>query len=123
MGLQQVLWYDQTIGVTLDTVVEYVTTFNGSNATASTSTSVIYGDLSTVNGSTVSGAQEIFSSYIQYGLAAYNGGGAIILASPTNGAVGSVASYAWPTNYVVISSIVYASTTSIAACPSGLTQV
>jgi len=117
------LWYDQTIGVTLDTVVEYVITYNGSNATASTSTSVIYGDLSTVNASTVSAAQEIYSSYVQFGLVAYNGGGPIVLASTTNGAVGSVTSYAWPTNYVVISSIIYASTTSISACPSGLQQV
>jgi len=100
------LWYDQATGVTLDTIVEYVTTYNGSNATASTSTSVIYGDLSTVNASSVSAAREVFSSYVQHGYAIYNESDAIVLASGTNRAVGSVTSYAWPTNYVVISSII-----------------
>lgn len=56
-GLQQVLWYTESISLTLDTVSIYVTRYNGSNATAITRYFTIYGDVSTLNVSNISAAQ------------------------------------------------------------------
>ena len=58
IGLQQVFWFSETWSVTVDTVSIIVTTFNGSNATAVTSTKTVLGDLDAIS------AGPIGSSYI-----------------------------------------------------------
>lgn len=48
-GLQQIFWFSQTWSVTLDTKYVTVTAFNGSNATATTNTRTVLGDLQSLD--------------------------------------------------------------------------
>ena len=50
-GLQQVVWLTETWSTTIDTEYVTVTTFNGSNATAVTSTRTVLGDVAALNAS------------------------------------------------------------------------
>ena len=118
-GLNQILWYNESITLTLDTVSVFVTTYNGSNATAITRYSTIYGDIETVNVSAVPAAMSIFNSYVADKVPQYGAEGPIYLARGTDGSIGSVTSYAWPLPYIQVSSIAYTTTVSFAGCPSG----
>ena len=125
IGLQQVLWYNDTISLTLDTVSVYVTTYrglNGSNATAVTKTSTIYGDIAKLNATQVPEASSIYRNYMAEIVPQYIGGGGIFLARGTEGSIGTT-SLAWPTPYIRISQIAYASTVPYSGCPSGLAPV
>lgn len=121
------LWFNSSIGLTLDTVSVYVTTYNGSNATAVTRTSTHYGNLNTVNVTELPEAQSIYINSVFRQVPEYQGGGSVFLARGTDGALGSmggsITSLAWPTAYVVISSIAYSTTLSGTHCPSGLQSV
>lgn len=117
------LWYNSSISLTLDTISVYVTTYrglNGSNATAVTKTSTIYGEIDKVNASQVADATSIYDLYVANMVPQYIGGGSIFLARGTDGAVGPVTSLPWPTPYVAISSVAYARTVPYDGCPSGL---
>ena len=108
--------------MTLDTVSVYVTTYNGTNQTAITSKTTIYGDIATINASTVAEAQSI-SSYLVAAVIEYEGGGPLYLARGSDGAIGSTTSIPWPTPFIKISTAVYTSSTSYPdqeLCPSGL---
>lgn len=113
--------------MTLDTISVYITTYNGSNATAVTRTSTHYGDLNTVNVKEVPEAQSIYATSVLRQIPEYVGGGSIFLARGTDGALGSmggsITSLAWPTAYVMISSIAYSTTLSNTHCPSGLQSI
>jgi len=115
--LQQVVWFTDTIGLTLDTVSIQITQYPG-NASAVTNTITEHGDLRTVNASTVSAALAISSKNIAFAIPEYNGGGSIFFASGTNGAIDDVTSLVWPTPYVRVSSIVSYTTTYDSYCPS-----
>ena len=120
MGLQQVLWFNSSISLTLDTVSIYVTTYNGSNATAVTRTSTRYGDISTIKGVKVPEAYSIYMKWVFGQIPEYDGGGSVFLARGTDGGLGSITSIAWPTAYVLISSVAYYTTVRNTYCPSGL---
>ncbi len=122
-GLQQVLWYNESISLTLDTVSIYVTTYNESNATAITRYSTIYGDVSTLNVDNIPAAQSIYSKNIEFAIAQYQGGGSVFLARGRDGSIGSMTSYGWPTPYVLISAVAYTTTVPYSGCPSGLQPV
>jgi hypothetical protein len=122
-GLQQVLWYNESISLTLDTVSIYVTTYNESNATAITRYSTIYGDVSTLNVDNIPAAQSIYSKNIKFAIEQYEGGGSVFLARGRDGSIGSMTSYGWPTPYVLISAIAYTTTVPYSGCPSGLQPV
>lgn len=115
--LQQVVWFTDTIGLTLDTVSVQITQYPG-NATAVTNTITEHGDLRTVNASTVSAALAISSSNLRYAVAQYMGGGSMFLASGTDGNIDEVTSLVWPTPYVRVSSIVSYTTIYDSYCPS-----
>ena len=119
------LWYNDTISLTLDTVSVYVTTYrglNGSNATAVTKTSTIYGDIAKLNATQVPEAASIYQNHMAQIVPQYIGGGGIYLARGTDGSIGTT-SLAWPTPYVRISQIAYASTVPYSGCPAGLAPV
>ena len=125
IGLQQVVWYNEAISLTLDTVSVYVTTYrglNGSNATAVTKTSTIYGDIAKLNATQVPEAASIYDNHMAQIVPQYIGGGGIYLARRTDGSIGTT-SLAWPTPYVRISQIAYASTVPHSGCPAGLAPV
>lgn len=142
MGLEQVIWYNSSISLTLDTVVEYVTTYRGSNITAVTKTSTTYGDIDKVNAKNVSAAMSIYLTHISPMGSQYAGGGNIYLARGTDGALGLNVSFAWPSAYWGLSTIAYITSVSRAssagyacttplqnscdcksACPTGLQNI
>ena len=122
-GLQRIVWFTETISLNLDTVSVFVTTYNGSNSTAITSYSTIYGDIEAVNASQVPAATSIYQYYIFNAVMQYGGGGSIYLARATDGRINSAASYAWPTPYMEISAVAYTTTIPFSDCPSGLQPV
>ena len=119
-GLNQIAWYTESIDLTLDTVSIFVTAYNGSNRTAVTRTETIYGDLATVNVSDVVEAQAISSKYLPFAVVQYGGGGSVMLARQTDGAIESITSIPWPTPFIKISTVHYTYTSSYGGCPSGL---
>jgi len=100
----------------------FVTTY-GSNATAITRYSTIYGDINTVNVSSISAAQSIYTNTFLNAVGQYIGGGSIFLARGTDGSIGSATSYGWPTPYILLSAIASTTTVSYSGCPSGLQEV
>lgn len=50
----------------------------------------------------------------------YVGGGSAFLARGTNGRIGSVTSFAWPTPYLIMSELVLSTALPFSGCPSGL---
>jgi len=100
----------------------FVTTY-GSNATAITRYSTIYGDINTVNVSSISAAQSIYINTFLHAVGQYIGGGSIFLARGTDGSIGSATSYGWPTPYILLSAIASTTTVSYSGCPSGLQEV
>jgi hypothetical protein len=100
----------------------FVTTY-GSNATAITRYSTIYGDINTVNVSSISAAQSIYTNTFLHAVGQYIGGGSIFLARGTDGSIGSATSYGWPTPYILLSAIASSTTVSYSGCPSGLQEV
>ena len=63
--LQQVVWLTETWSVTLDTEYVTVTSFNGSNATAISSTTTALGDAASLDSSANPYAAFLYSAYIQ----------------------------------------------------------
>lgn len=63
-GLQQVFWLSETWSVTVDTVSVIVTSFNGSNATAVTSTKTVLGDFNAISASHTSYLSSLFATVI-----------------------------------------------------------
>ena len=62
-GLQQVVWLTETWSATLDTEYVTVTSFNGSNATAITSTRSVLGNAASLNASANPYASFLYSVY------------------------------------------------------------
>ena len=111
-GLNQIAWFTKNIELTLDTVSVFVTIYNGTNRTASvTSMSTIYGDLATIDVANVEEAQSISSKYLKFAVVQYEGGGSVMLARQTDGAIQSITSIPWPTPFIKISSLDYAYST------------
>lgn len=122
-GLNQIAWFNESIELTLDTVSVYVTIYNGTNRTASVpSRSTIYGDLATIDVEKVEEAQSISSKYLETAVIQYMGGGSVMLARQTDGAIQSITSIPWPTPFIKISSLDYAYSTVSANDPYATCQ-
>ena len=111
----RVYWYNSSIGVTLDTVSLIVTVYNN---TAITRTSTVYGDLESVNVSSVAEAQSIASSLaLDVNDNDYNLYVGILLGNATKGLDDAAGPPPYPTPYLAIDAFQYISLPSQAdAC-------
>ncbi|CAD6587550.1 MAG: hypothetical protein ASARMPREDX12_002934 [Alectoria sarmentosa] len=119
-GLFRIYWYSSTLGLTLDTVSEAITKYNN---TAITSTTTIYGNLNSVNSSTVTEASSIAMAEIDpeqgndYDMADF------FLGNATNGLVDGPVSIPYPVPYLAISAFQYLTATSgLQGCPAGFDE-
>ena len=103
----RVYWYNLSIDVTLDTVSLIVTKYNN---TAITRTSTVYGDLESVNVSSVAEAQSIASSLgLEVGDNDYNGIVGVLLGNATKGFDDAAGPPPYPTPYLAIDAFQYIS--------------
>lgn len=110
-------WWDSTLNLTLDTVSVLVTQFNN---TAVTRTTTIYEDLSSVNASTLTGAQSIAVSILTAMDPEYEANG-FVLNNGTNAFVDGSFTVAYPTPFIAIQGFEYISITQQdPSCPKGL---
>ena len=112
--LSQVIWYNSTIGLPLDTVSIVLSQYNNS---VLTSTTTVYGDLAPLSGTTlpqaVSIQAEIYSELQNSGneeLIDYEGLAGYVLANTANEAANNTLGY--PTPYMAIAGIVLWTTVS-----------
>ena len=97
-------WYNSSIGIPLETVSVVVTKYNN---TAVTKDSTVYGDINSVNVSTVAEAQSIATSLADaVGDEAYQNLVGVILGNATEGASGGLV---YPTPYLAIDGFQYIS--------------
>ena len=117
-GISRVYWYSSSLGVTLDTVSLVVTQYNN---TAITRTSTAYGDIDSVNMSTVAEAQSIASSLSISAFGGdmeYNGFMGVLLGNATKGNDDASNLPAYPTPYLAIDGFQYFSLSSqVDGCP------
>ena len=112
----RVYWYNSSIGVTLDTVFLIVTKYNN---TAITRTSTVYGDLKSVNASSVAEAQSIASSLaLDVNDNDYSDYVGVLLGNATKGNDDAADPPPYPTPYLAIDAFQYISLSSQADdCP------
>ena len=115
-SISRVYWYNSSIGVTLDTVSLVVTKYNN---TAITRTSTVYGDLKSVNVSSVAEAQSIASSLgLEVNDNDYNLIVGVLLGNATKGDDDVANPPPYPTPYLAIDAFHYISLSSQAdGCP------
>ena len=117
-SISRVYWFSSSLGVTLDTVSLAVTQYNN---TAITSTSTVYGDIDSINMSTVVEAQSIaFSLSIGAfgGDFEYDGFMGVLLGNTTKGNDDAFDLPAYPTPYLAIDGFQYFSLSSqVDGCP------
>ncbi len=80
----------------------------------------MYGDIDKLNVSQIPEAMQIYYDHVESQVPEYPGGGRAFLARGTDGRIGSVTSFAWPTPYLTISEILSSTTLPYSGCPSGL---
>ena len=116
--ISRVYWYNSSIGVTLDTISVVVTKYND---TAITSSSTVYGDLHSINPSTVAEAQSIVSAYSQAaGDTDYNLQVGVLLGNATEGGIDASNAITYPRPYLAIDGFQYVALSSqIDGCPLG----
>ena len=114
-SISRVYWYSSSIGITLDTVSLIVTKYNN---TAVTRSSTVYGDIDTVNVSSVAEAQSIATSLGQGG--GDNDYDLVVGVILSNATKGNVDAPAYPTPYLAIDGFQYVSlSTQIDGCLLG----
>lgn len=119
-GLNRIYWYSSTLSLTLDTVSEAITKYNN---TAVTSTTTIYGNLNSVNLSTVAEASSIAEAEIDPQQGNDYDNAAFFLGNATNGLVDGSVSIPYPIPYLAISGFQYLSATSgLQGCPAGFDE-
>lgn len=119
-GLDRIYWYSSTLSLTLDTVSEAITKYNN---TAITSTTTIYGNLNSVNLSTVAEASSIAEAEINPQAGNDYDNAAFFLGNATNGLVDGSVSIPYPIPYLAISGFQYLSAKSgLQGCPAGFDE-
>ena len=115
-SIVRVYWYNSSIGITLDTVSLIVTKYNN---TAITRTSTMYGDIDSVNVSSVGEVQSIVTSLAQaVDDNDYNLFVGALLGNATKGSVDASEPPAYPTPYLAIDGFQYISLSSqVDGCP------
>ena len=117
-SISRVYWYSSSLGITLDTVSLAVTQYNN---TAITRTSTVYGDIDSINLSTVAEAQSIASSLSIDAFGGdfeYNGFMGVLLGNATKGPKDASDLPAYPTPYLAIDGFQYFSLSSqVDGCP------
>lgn len=118
-SISRVYWYGATVDLTLNTVSVFVTQYNN---TAITTSSTIYGNVGTVNASTVTEAQSLaavlFGEFAEGSLE--YGSTSIRLGNATEGMVDGPSTIPYPTPYLAIDGFQYVSATAqVDGCPPG----
>ena len=102
-GLQQIFWFSQTWSVTVDTKHVTVTSFNGSNATATTNTRTVLGDLQSLNTSYIPYIQSVMTA-IDNEVGYFNPNATLVRG--TNGSVGTT-SFPYGQPFAMVTAINY----------------
>ena len=99
ISVSQVLWYNSTISLPLDTISILVSEYSNTTLTSST---IIYGNFTSLSESIAWSIRSALASEISDLQGIYEGFG-LLLANGTNGAISSgVTSFAYPTPYIAI---------------------
>lgn len=116
IGLQQVFWFTEAWSVTLDTEYITVTSFNGSNVTATTNTRTVLGDVQSLNTSNIPYIETLMATI-------YNGEGYFnarpTIVRGTNGSVGTT-SFPYGQPYAEVTAIDYRSMLPSPDCPRNM---
>lgn len=116
--LQQVFWLSEVWSFTIDTVSVIVTTFNGSNATAVTSTKTVLGDLNAISASHTSYLSSLFATVINNDQEHYNHNASLLR---INGCSVGTTSFAYGQAYGEACAIKYRYMTPNSLCPRNMT--
>ncbi len=113
--LSQVFWYNSTISLSLDTISVFLSEYSN---TTITSSSTIYGNISSLSASISSQVQLAQSDSPQFIGGGYQGFGLYRLANGTDGEVpDGVTSFAYPTPYLAITGFTIITNLPSAGCP------
>ena len=116
-GLQKIFWFSQTWSVTLDTEHVTVTSFNGSNLTALTSTRTVLGNVSALDTS-VPFVQSLINPFSEQGAGVYfNFNPTLVRAK--DGSVGTT-SFSYGQAFAEVTAIDYLYTIPDPQCPMGM---